>query len=131
MAWTYSGNPAASARDKVRFLCGDTDTNDQLLQDEEIDYLLTVRSSPESTAPLACSTIMGKLAREVDYTIGPEKVMASQRLKAYESLIKMLRSMWIGAVAAPSFQDPLAEGADPIFDIGMHDEKGNGSGLDG
>ena len=36
MAWTYGGDPAANARDAIRFLCGDTDTNDQLLNDAEV-----------------------------------------------------------------------------------------------
>ena len=30
MAWSYSGDPDSSALDSVRFLVGDTDTNDQL-----------------------------------------------------------------------------------------------------
>lgn len=41
MAWSYSGNPASSALDKVRFLIGDTDTNNQLLSNEEITWLLS------------------------------------------------------------------------------------------
>ena len=41
MTWTYSGNPSSTERDAVRFLVGDTDTNDQLLSNEEIDYLVT------------------------------------------------------------------------------------------
>ena len=38
MVWSYSGNPADSAVDAVRFLTGDTDTNDQLLDNEEIAW---------------------------------------------------------------------------------------------
>lgn len=42
MAWTYSGNPASSDRNAVRFLSGDTiQTADVTLQDEEIDFLLS------------------------------------------------------------------------------------------
>ena len=40
MSWSYSGNPADSALDKVRFLIGDTDTTDQLLTNEEINYTI-------------------------------------------------------------------------------------------
>ena len=36
MAWTYAGDPAASNLATVRFLIGDTDTTDQLLNDAEI-----------------------------------------------------------------------------------------------
>ena len=40
MTWTYSGNPDSSVRDELRFILQDTDTNFQLLSDEELDYLL-------------------------------------------------------------------------------------------
>jgi hypothetical protein len=131
MAWTYSGDPTSSDRDKVRFLIGDTDTNDQLLQDGEIDYLITLKGSAEGAAYQACATLMAKYAREVDYAIGPEKAQASQRLENFKKVMESLRQLNIGTYAAPSFQDPLAEGADPIFDIGMHDAEEPGSGLDG
>ncbi len=39
MAWTYGGDPSANARDAIRFLIGDTDTNDQLLNDAEIAWI--------------------------------------------------------------------------------------------
>ena len=39
MTWTYGGDPASNARDAIRFLIGDTDTNDQLLNDEEIAWV--------------------------------------------------------------------------------------------
>ena len=41
MAWNYTGNPASSNMDAVRFLIHDTDPGDQKLQDEEINWLLT------------------------------------------------------------------------------------------
>ena len=39
MSWEYQG-PSASDKDEVRFLIGDTDVEDQLLSDEEIQYLV-------------------------------------------------------------------------------------------
>ena len=39
MAWTYDGDPSANARDAIRFLIGDTDTNDQLLADAEVAWV--------------------------------------------------------------------------------------------
>jgi len=45
MTWTYSGNPANSSSDAVRFLIGDTDTTDQLISNEEIAYLVTVHGN--------------------------------------------------------------------------------------
>ena len=132
MSWSYSGNPTGSDKDQVRFLIGDTDETDQLLQDEEINFLLQAKGSAQSAAIHACSVIMATLAREVDYTIGPESVKASQRLENYKTIMQNLKSLNIGANAAPSFKDPLADISDePLFDIGMHDYLGRGSGLNG
>lgn len=45
MAFTYSGNPASSARDEVRFLCSDTSSQPWSVADAEIDYALTLYSA--------------------------------------------------------------------------------------
>ena len=48
MAWSYTldfGATAAGRRNQVRLRLGDTDTNRQLLQDEEIDYFLSLAGS--------------------------------------------------------------------------------------
>lgn len=42
MTWTYSGNPATSLRDTVRFLIQDTEETLQLQSDEELDFLIQV-----------------------------------------------------------------------------------------
>lgn len=121
MAWTYSGDPASSAKDLVRFLCGDTDSNMPLLTDEEIQYLLSVESNVRKAAQAACERILAILAKEVDYAIGPEKVQASQRLANYKSLLQALKAGNIGANAAPSWDSTSGRA---IFDIGMHDNCG-------
>lgn len=67
MTWSYSGNPAASANDKVRFLCGDTDTNNQQITNEEIAFLLTEWGGNAYTAAAeACMAIAGKYASKAD-----------------------------------------------------------------
>jgi len=45
MAFTYSGNPASSARDEVRFLVGDTAQQPWSLEDGEIDYAVALYSA--------------------------------------------------------------------------------------
>lgn len=130
MSWTYSGNPGTSDLDTVRFLLGDTETNDPLLQDEEITYLLTSKGSTNAATQQACLVLMAKAAREVDYTIGPEKVEAGKRLEAYRSIMKELKASALSSNAVPSWDDATVY-REPIFDIGMHDSPGSGSGLDG
>ena len=100
MTWTYGGDPAANARDAIRFLIGDTDTTDQLLSDEEIAWVNT-ESSGTSTGTTAlydaayrcCLTIASKLAREADKQIGDLSVSMSQRAKAYREQAASLKEL--------------------------------------
>lgn len=121
MAWTYSGNPATSRRDEVRFLIGDTDPQDPLLQDEEIDYLLAQKEAVNQVAVTACKYILAKLAREVDYTIGPERVAASQKYRHYMSVLQRLTDEASKWSAAPSIAPNHSTPSLPVFDLGMHD----------
>ena len=54
MSWTYSGDPATSDKDAVRFLTGDTDAGDQLASDEEIAYALSQRPDVRLAAAVVC-----------------------------------------------------------------------------
>lgn len=64
MTWTYSGNLGASALDEVRFLIQDTDEDNQLLSDEEIEYLIDVYIDPYSAAVAAVVSLIGKASRQ-------------------------------------------------------------------
>lgn len=86
MAWTYSGDPANSDRDAVRFLVQDTDTNDQLVTDEEIDWLLSQTSGVYSAATEAAKAIAASFARLADTDIESVSVKYSQKQKQYLQL---------------------------------------------
>jgi hypothetical protein len=93
MTWTYSGDPASSALDAIRFLVGDTDTTDQLLSDEEIAWINYEQSgSSVSTTDLyysahyACHAIGAKLARLADTNIGDLRITLSQKAQGYRAL---------------------------------------------
>ncbi len=67
MAWTYDGDPSANNRDKVRFLIGDTDTDNQLLQDAEITFLFNEwNSNAYLAAAHACDSLAAKFAGKAD-----------------------------------------------------------------
>lgn len=69
MAWTYSGDPASSDRDKVRFLIGDTDSTNQMLQDAEIAYLLSANDDdPYMASVMGCRSLATKFASKADYS---------------------------------------------------------------
>lgn len=99
MTWTYSGNPSSSATDAIRFLIGDTDTNDQLLSNEEIQWVNTQASgSATSTATLydsayrCCMYVASKLAREADKQIGDLRVSMSQKAESYRKQAAILQA---------------------------------------
>jgi hypothetical protein len=93
MPFSYSGNPASSAKDQVRFLIGDTDKCDVLLQDGEINWLLTqYNNTPMNAAIRACETIISKFSRQADEAVGQVKISFSQRAKSYQTTLTILRS---------------------------------------
>lgn len=138
MAWTYSGDPSSNNKDEIRFLVGDTDTNDQLIQDEEINFLLTKWLSVHGTtfyvASIVCETIAAKFAREASYSADGVSVSLSELQDKFKRQAETLRAQHkelfvggapdVGGISAYEEQDigiaPL------IFGTGMHDERSAG-----
>ena len=100
MAWTYSGDPDSSALNAIRFLIGDTDTNDQLLANEEITWVnKQVTGSTTSTDSLydvasrCCTTIASKFSRLADQAVGDMRVSMSQKAVAYRIQAEELKAL--------------------------------------
>lgn len=108
MAWTYSGNPASSSRDEIRFLIGDTDSTSQQLSDEEIDYLATTNPDRGALYPnlAAASSAAGALAARyaklIDKTVGSLSLSYSQKFDHYTALATRLAT----EAAGPSSRQP-------------------------
>jgi hypothetical protein len=93
MSWTYSGNPGYSAKDQVRFLIGDTIQSDPILQDGEVDWLLSQYNNvPINAAIRACEAIISKFSRLADESVGQVKISFSQRCEGYRKTQVMLRN---------------------------------------
>jgi len=102
MTWSYSGNPATSAKDQVRFLVGDTNPKEQLLTDQEIEFLLTTYNQFTINAAVqACEAIIGKYSRLADETVGRVSIQYSQKAKGYMTQMKLLRNRMTMSSAAP------------------------------
>ena len=128
MSWTYE--PGASSKDKVRLLIGDTDSAHRQMQDEELAFFLGESSSIYVAAGEACKALAALYARQVDKEVGDLKVRASQRQKHYLDLAKQLRSRASRAVLPSaggiSVSDMQAAESDtdrvvPSFRRGQHD----------
>lgn len=88
MSFSYSGDPAASDKDAVRFLIRDTVASTKEFEDEEIAYMLTLKGDVRSAAVLALKTLAAKYATAVDKAVGDLRLSLSQKYDHYLSLIK-------------------------------------------
>jgi hypothetical protein len=114
--WTYTGNPQSRDLDAVRFLIGDTDADDQQLQDAEINYLLSAHGSVNGAAIAAAEAVMAKYARKVDKAVGDLRISYSQRVEHYAKLVATLKRK-VAITAVPfaggiSLSDKLAREQD-------------------
>ncbi len=121
MTWTYSGNPASSLLDAVRYEIGDTKEPDPLLSNEEIQYELA-RSANDvlRAAAKCCETIAAQFARQANSTIGKTSIQAEAKFEHYTQKAKELRRRIIG------HGTPYVGGADTdaVFDKRMMDNAG-------
>lgn len=94
--WSYSGDPAASDKDAVRFIVGDVDDTDQLVSDEEINFALVEENDNLGAAALVCEHLSARFSREADKTISASGGLntnsaLSQRASAFAELGRRLR----------------------------------------
>lgn len=96
MAWSYSGDPGDSALDEIRFLIQDTDTNDQLLSNEEITYLFDAYGDAYSAAVAAVGVLIAKASKvaEESKTVGDLSlsVKSGARLAQWQALMESLKA---------------------------------------
>jgi hypothetical protein len=92
MTWSYSGNPSTSAKDEVRFLVGDTDTTEQLVQDEEINYALAEQPNTRLAAANVADSIGAKFSRKTDVRLGDYTVSYNKLASGFFTLANQLRN---------------------------------------
>ena len=136
MTWTYSGNPGASTLDEVRFLIQDTDINDQQLQNEEINYLITAYGDPYGAAVAACSALLARLASlsSESKKVGDVSLtrVYGMAVAKYETMINYLERERVRRVPAAPVVNPnallptteaIVEGEGTDFVVGQMDNK--------
>lgn len=95
MSWTYEGNPgtgdADQLRDMVRYLIGDTDFSDQLVQDGEVSFALGQTSNNGfAAAALLARGISAKYARFINVDFDGINAEYEKISQAYERLSNRL-----------------------------------------
>lgn len=133
MAWNYDVTKLLIQQiPQVRFLIGDTNANDQQLQDEEIQFSLNIRSSVWGAAATCCESISANLSRKADTTTGELRTLYSSlsrayhaRAGSYEQKASELGGGMPFAGGISVLQKQMAEldpdRVDPIFNRGLTD----------
>ncbi|MEP7036250.1 MAG: hypothetical protein ABI934_11735 [Actinomycetota bacterium] len=133
MTWTYGGDPTDNQRDELRFLVQDTDTDLELLQDEELDYLLgrwlERYDSVTYVASVAAAVIARKFAGVVSVSADGVQVNVSDLSQRYRDMATALYQEHIDSqVGALVDINNLLIGTSPDYSIrplrfavGLHD----------
>ena len=89
MSWSYSGDPKNSPIDALRFLIGDTDISTQIMQNEELQYLIDEYGTNENVLRyhvfMTTATIF---ARDIKRSLGPQMEDPTTRLKFFQEQAK-------------------------------------------
>ena len=118
MSWTYSMNPGTSPKDTVRYLIGDTNVDNQIIQDEEIQFALAeVGNEPYRAASNTCynlAALFTGMAQSESKSVGGLSISKSlgDRAQRYERLAKdlLIRSRRVNPPTGNA--DPNALGAE-------------------
>lgn len=130
MTWTYSSTSITTDLAKVRLLVGLTDTSDQLMTDEEIQFYIDTEANIYSAAAKCANALASQFARQVDKEMGDLKLLASQKSRMFLKLSDVLtaRGAMSGVPTSGGIsiaeRDALSSGADKIGPAvlrGIHD----------
>lgn len=133
MSWSYSGDPASSEVDEVRFYLQDTDAGFPLLTNEELSWLIDEwwpkYDSLIYVASVAAATISRKFAGLVAVSADGVSVSTGDLAQRYRDLAMELREQYkAGQIGGEVDIDNLLIGHSPDptirplrFGVGLHD----------
>lgn len=116
MSFSYSGDPSSSKLDECRFLLGDTDENNPILQDEEVDYIITQSGSNDLLLRYTLFSHAATIfARAIKRSLGPQSEDPTSRLNYYEAEAAYYKQkLSISGMSIPRYAYPK------VFHKGMH-----------
>lgn len=117
MAWTYV-DPSSSDKDHYRFLLSDTDEEDPILQDEEINFVIQSTEKHYERLYMLFNAAATKFAREIENKVGPIEENPQSRMRYFSAKAKEYYDKAYGnTLAVPTMKMPTKAN----FRIGMHD----------
>lgn len=110
MSFSYSGNPESSALDEARFLIGDTDANEPIMQDEEIQYIINTYPVDSNTFRYQLfSRVATLFARDIKRSLGPQSEDPTSRLNYYKEQADYYKKlMSVSGLSIPHYAYPKA-----------------------
>ena len=116
MSFSYSGDPLSSPVDECRFLIGDTDENDHIMQDEEIEYLISQSGTNVNLLRYNLFSHAATVyAKAIKRSLGPQSEDPTQRLNFFKQQAEEYKyKLSSQGVSLPKFSYPK------IFRKGMH-----------
>lgn len=116
MSWTYDPTQLKdSPLMQVRLMLGDTDEEDPLMEDEEIQYYIDGSGSTTVAAIKCIDTALARIAAVPEYKLGPYQESTGNRVAFLNSLRKQLED------ESTKYNAPLAESptTKPVFGYDM------------
>lgn len=116
MSFSYSGDPSSSSLDAARFLLGDTDSSNPIMQDEEIQYILDTYGEDSNTSKFQLFNRAATLfARDIKRSLGPQSEDPTSRLNFYKEQANYYKNIVVvGGVSPQNYAYPK------VFRKGMH-----------
>ena len=108
MSFSYSGDPKQSDKDAARFLIGDTDEANPIMQDEEIQYILDTYGADTNTSKYQLFNRAATLfARDIKRSLGPQSEDPTSRLEFFRAQAEYYKNLVaVGGVSTPALAYP-------------------------
>jgi len=130
VTWSYSGNPASSDKDEVRFLTGDTCEKEGLILDEEINYAVANQSSNILAAALVLRSLAARYSRVGTVSVGDVYKSGDTIATKYSARADELDPYKLTIAAASLVMPSFGGDRDQSFTVGMNDIEGGPSDAD-
>jgi hypothetical protein len=121
MSFSYSGDPSSSKLDECRFLLGDINAASPIMQDEEINYIISQFGSSEASLMYHLFAQAATFfARDIKRTLGPQSEDPTSRLSYFKEQAELYRRrMQASGISVPVYAHCK------VFSKGMHSNPPN------
>ena len=132
MAFTWTGDPAASAVEKIRFEINDRDSTHPKFNDAEIEYIYDEEHSILNASARLCEQLQVRYCDAASRTMGPLRVDLANLANLYAEKAKALRKRamayaepYVGGIseAKKTIFEEDSDLIQPAFEKGMHDNE--------